>query len=410
MASTREPSAARRYAAWLADFEDTPGAAPGPAPTPPGSDLVYFAGGLPDPDLFPVEPLADAYAGAIRERSAVALQYGPPMGALPLRELIAERLAGRGIHVGPNEVLVTSGSFQGLNVVGRVLLDDGDLIAVEAPTFMGAFGAWTTHRPRYVTVTVDSEGMEVDALEESLRQSEDRPRFVYVLPTFQNPSGVTLNLERRQRLLEIAERYDLLLVEDDPYGELWFDAGAPPPPPIRALPGAERRVIYLGSFSKILAPGIRLGFAVAEPAVLRRLTKAKFGSDMHTDNVTQYAVVRLCRSRDFDLEAHVDAMRAAYRERRDAMLDALEARFPSDARWTRPTGGFFIWCDLPGDVSAQTLLGAARAEGVNFVPGDDFYPGGAGGRSSIRLSYSNVSPRRIEQGVDRLARALQRVR
>jgi 2-aminoadipate transaminase len=294
-----------------------------------------------------------------------------------------------------------------LHLVGRITLNRGDTIVSEAPTFMGALSTWEHQHPHYLTIPVDEHGMVLEALEHALSKAEHRPRFVYLLPTFQNPSGVSLTLHRRQKLLEIAEEYDLLIIEDDPYGEFWFDEGTAPIPPLRSLPGAEERVIYLGTFSKILAPGIRLAYAIASDELIDYLGRAKRGIDFHTDTLLQQAVVHLVRDPEFDLEAHVAAGRQIYKQRRDAMLDSLEDTFDSaETRWTRPGGGFFLWIDLPKEVSGQAVADAALREGVSVFPGTIFYPNGDGGSNGLRLSYSNVTPDRIREGIARLKRGV----
>ncbi len=393
------------FAQWLAADEEM--AAASPIHGRPG-DTISFGGGLPAPELFPTEAMERAFSQAIREDAARSLQYGPTEGIPELRAIVAERLARRGIEVSADQVLITSGSLQGLNLVGGLLLDTGDVVITEAPTFMGALGAWAIHSPHYLSVAVDEEGMRLDVLEELLRTSDRPPKLVYVLPTFQNPTGVTLTLERRRGLLELAHRYGFWIVEDDPYGELWFDEGAPEVAPIRALPGAEERVLYLGSFSKILAPGLRLGFTVASGPVMHRLVRVKRGSDFHTDAVTQFGVLHLVAGKGFDLDAHVAGLRRAYREHRDTMLDTLETTFPAGVSWTRPSGGFFLWVELPPPNRALDFLALAQAEGVSFIPGPTFYPNG-GGSNALRLSFSSNRPERIAEGVRRLARAAQRL-
>ncbi len=403
------PAPAVAFARWLAAHEDDAAAVPMQAAFRQGAaaDVISFRGGLPAPELFPLESMERAFARAIRHDGRAALQYGETEGVGELRALICERLARRAIRASPADLLVTSGSLQGLDVVGRVLLDPGDLVVTEGPTFMGALGSWASHSPRYRAVPVDADGMRLDALEAVIQAEGRAPKFVYALPTFQNPTGATLSLERRRGLLELAWKHGFYILEDDPYGELWFDQGAPPLPPIRSLPGAEGRVVYLGSFSKILAPGIRLGFVAAAPEMMRRLVTAKKGVDLQTDGLAQYGVLHLVRGDDFDLDAHVAGLRRVYREDRDAMLDALETTFPEGARWTRPAGGFFLWVELPAGRSALDLLPRAIAEGVSFLPGPAFFPGG-GGESALRLSFSANPPERIRQGIQRLARAVAR--
>jgi 2-aminoadipate transaminase len=405
-----EHGVGERYAAWLR------GRGEPSAPWNPGGalppDFISFMGGQPASELFPLEALRDAFGQALVEQGRAILPYGPSQGLPALRDLVARRLAERGIDVDPGQVLITSGSIQGLHLLGRVFLDPGDTILTEAPTFMGALTTWEKEQPRYLTVPVGPNGMDLAAFDATLREAPVRPglKFVYVLPTFQNPSGVSLDAADRRRLLALADEHDVLLVEDDPYGEIWFDRSAGRLPPIRSLPGAEVRVVYLGSFSKILAPGIRLGFLVASPPLLARLVHAKEGVDFHTDAVVQQAVVNLANGTvEFDLAAHVARARRVYRERRDAMLDALEVDLGSAASWTRPAGGFFLWLDLPPHADAARVAAAARREGVGALPGTVFYPTG-GGDHALRLSYANASPEHIREGIRRLARAVKTAR
>src|SRR6266700_1207432 len=317
---------ARRYAAWLAEGIQSAAdrAVSNPASLGIGSDIIGFGGGQPASESYPLETLNRASSRAILEDGRSVLPYGPTNGLLALREIVAERLGQRGINVGPENVLILTGSIQGLHLVGRITLDHGDSIVTEAPTFMGALAAWEHQQPRFLTIPVDEHGMQLDLLEQALARADRYPRFMYLLPTFQNPMGVSMSLERRRQVLEIARAHDLLIIEDDPYGEFWFDETIGAIPPIRSLPGAEERVVYLGTFSKILAPGFRLAYAVAPREMVAPLLRAKRGLDFHTDGLLQQAVVRLIRDPAFDLEAHVAAGRRLYQERRDAMLDALE--------------------------------------------------------------------------------------
>jgi 2-aminoadipate transaminase len=399
------------FATWYAQGADSAAdrAVSNPASLGVGADLIGFGGGQPAAESYPLEALERAFSRAILEDGRDVLPYGSTQGLLALRELVAERLAQRGINITADNVMITTGSLQGLHLVGRITLDRGDTIVTEAPTFMGALTTWEQQQPRYLTVPVDEHGMVVDVLEQALQTSPVRPRFIYLLPTFQNPSGVSLTMHRREQLLEIAREHDLLIVEDDPYGEFWFDEGAERIHPLRSLPGAEDHVIYLGTFSKILAPGIRLAYAIAQPDIIHALLRAKRGVDFHTDTLLQQAVVHLVCDGDFDLEAHVAAGRGLYRSRRDAMLDALETTFSSDTRWTRPGGGFFLWIDLPEGVSGEAVAAAAMAEGVAVFPGPIFYPNRDGGSSGLRLSYSNATPERIREGIERLKRGVAAV-
>lgn len=402
-----------RFAIWLGGESDSAAdqAISNPAALGAGRDMIGFGGGQPAVESYPLEALARAYARAITQNGRELLPYGPTEGLPALREVVAERLGRRGLHVPASQVAILAGSLQGLHLFGRITLDQGDTVVTEAPTFMGALSTWEHMRPRYLTVPVDAHGMLVDALEDALRSSAVRPRFVYLLPTFQNPSGVTMSHARRQKLLALAHEFDLFIIEDDPYGEIWFDEAAARISPLRALPGAEERVIYLGTFSKILAPGIRLAYVVAAPGIMSKLMRAKRGVDYHTDMLLQGAVANLVRDVDFDFEQHVASARTLYRERRNAMLDALEETFGTQpgVAWTRPEGGFFLWVDLPEGVSGQLVVGAAQSEGVAVFPGVIFYPNGDGGTNGIRLSYSNATPERIREGIARLQRGIAAV-
>src|SRR6266568_3144777 len=268
MASVTRPAA--RYAKWLLEGGESAAdrAVSSPASLGVGADLIGFGGGQPAAESYPLEALERAFSKAIREDGRNVLPYGSTQGLLALRDIVAERLGRRGVNISAENVAILTGSLQGLHLVGRITLDRGDTIVTEAPTFMGALGAWEQQQPRYLTIPVDEDGMVVESLAEALRTRRDRPKFVYLLPTFQNPSGVSLSLARRKRLLEIAREFDLLIIEDDPYGEFWFDEGNEPIPPLRSLRGAQDHVVYLGTFSKILAPGIRLAYVVASPSVI----------------------------------------------------------------------------------------------------------------------------------------------
>jgi 2-aminoadipate transaminase len=401
---------APRFATWLIEGADSPinKALANPASLGYGADLVGFGGGQPAVESYPLEALERAYASAIREAGRRVLPYGGTQGLPALRKLIAERLSRRGIQADPDNIVILTGSVQGLHLVGRITLDRGDTIITEAPTFMGALAAWEPQQPRYVSIPVDEHGLVVDALPDVLTV-ETRAKFLYLLPTFQNPSGVSLTRERRKRLLDIVREYDVLVIEDDPYGEFWFDDGSEPIQPLRALPGSEDNVVYVGTFSKILAPGIRLAYAVASRQIVDAMLRTKRGVDFHTDTLLQEAVVRLVRDSDFDLEAHVHAGRALYKQRRDAMLDALETTFQPDSKWTRPAGGFFLWVDLPSGVSAEAVATRGLELGVSVLPGFLFYPNLDGGANGLRLSFSSVAPDRVPEGIQRLRRAVDSV-
>lgn len=367
-------------------------------------DIISFAGGLPAPELLPTEEVAAATAEVLRTRGTQALQYGPTEGYMPLREWIAAQLSSAEMRVTPDNILITTGSQQALDLLARIFFDPGDLLLVESPTYMGALQAWRSYEPRYISVPLDTEGLLVERLEELVQQH--RPKLVYVLPTFQNPSGVSLSLQRRQRLVELIERYNLLLLEDDAYSHLRYEGEELPSLlhiAARTHGGFPPRVFYLGTFSKVLAPGMRLGWVAAPAEVIHKLVMVKQGTDLHTPTFNQI-IAHTLLSRGY-LQRQVPRLLPVYRQRRDAMLAALERDFPQQVHWTRPTGGMFIWVTLPAAVDSADLLQKALAQGVTFVPGRAFHATGSGA-STLRLSFSNAGHERIATGIGRLGQAL----
>jgi 2-aminoadipate transaminase len=365
-------------------------------------EVISFAGGLPAPELFPAAALRDAYSAVLTEDGGGALQYGPTEGHLPLRELIASRMRRRGVDCGAEQVLITSGSQQGLDLIAKVFAGPGLRVLVEAPGYVGALQAFSLQQAALTPFPMDEDGLRVDTVAVWLAEhGSGAAALLYTIPTFQNPSGATLAMGRRLALIELCRRYELPLVEDDPYSELYY--GASPTPPLRSLPGGEE-TLYLGTFSKILAPGLRLGWVVAPTPVVRQLVIAKQGTDLHTDSLSQRAVVRL--TRHFDLDAHIVRLRAVYRERRDAMLDALRREMPPGVDWTEPQGGMFIWLTLPDGVDARTLLAEAARHRVVYVPGAAFHVDGAGG-GALRLNFTNSTIEAIRTGVEYLGIVLR---
>jgi 2-aminoadipate transaminase len=371
-------------------------------------DIISFGGGMPAPELFPVAEFAVACQKVLREMGARALQYGTTEGYTALREMIAQRSRRVGIAVAADQVLITSGSQQCLDLLGKILINPGDRILIETPTYLGALQAWDAYQAEYVTVASDQHGMDPQALEWALRAG---PKFIYALPNFQNPRGVTLSLERRQALVELADHYGVPIVEDDPYGQLRFEGE--PLPPIVVLDNQYRgnhsedyrgNVIYLSTFSKILSPGIRLAWAIAPPDVIRKLVQAKQGADLHTNTFDQMVAWEV--DRDGFLDRHVELIRTVYRERRDAMLAAMEAHFPPGAQWTRPWGGLFLWSTLPDGVDTTQLLQQAIEHKVTYVPGRAFYPY-QGGSNALRLNFSYAAPAAIREGIARLGRLIR---
>jgi 2-aminoadipate transaminase len=373
--------------------------------------IISFAGGLPAPEVFPAAEVEAAARRVLAEHAASALQYGATEGYLPLRELLVRHMARYGIVVTPANVLVTSGAQQALDLVGKLFVNSGDHVLTEEPTYLGALQAFNGYQTQYLTVPIDEQGMRTDLLEEGLRAG---PKFLYVLPNFQNPGGVTLSLERRWRLIELASRYGTPIVEDDPYGQLRYE-GSHLPPLVKidaehhgsACPGHPYRggVIYLGSLSKTLAPGLRIGWMVAPEEVVSRLVQMKQGMDLHTSTFGQMVAYEVARGGFLD--RHVRRVREIYGARRNAMLAALERHFPPGVRWTRPQGGLFLWVTLPERFDTAELFEDALKEKVAFVPGVSFHPNG-GGRNTMRLNFSYSRPEVIEEGIRRLGGVVAR--
>jgi len=357
-------------------------------------DIISFAGGLPAPELFPVDAVKAAANSVLSQNGPDALQYGPSEGFMPLREWIAEEVRQRGIAAQPAEVLVTNGSQQVLDLVGKLLLNAGDVVLTENPTYLAAIQAFQTFEAHFVPVPTDECGLIPEALPELIRQH--RPKFLYTIPNFQNPTGVTLTEERRAKLARIAAEHDLIVVEDDPYGKLRYRGSNVPP--VKHWDEANC-VIYASTFSKTIAPGLRLGWVVAPTEVISRLLILKQASDLHTSSFDQrvaYAFLTLN-----DQAAHLDRIRHAYGERFDVMHAALSAEMPAGFTWTQPEGGMFLWVTGPENLDGMELLSRAIQRKVAFVPGRDFFPGD-GGKNHLRLNFSNSTPERIREGVQRL--------
>jgi len=371
-------------------------------------DIISFAGGLPAPKVFPVKQFQEACNNVLEQHGAQALQYSTTEGYLPLREMIARHTARYSVEVTADNILITSGSQQALDFIGRLFLNRGDYIVVESPTYLGALQAWNAYGAQYVSVRTDEYGMVVDELEAALRVG---PKFIYVLPNFQNPSGSTLSLERRQKLLEIADKYGVPIVEDDPYGQLRYEGEHIPS--VVALDSEFRgpngghysgNVIYLSTFSKLLAPGLRLAWVIAPPEVIRKLVMAKQAADLHTSSFNQHVAYEVAKGGFLD--EHVKTIRATYKERRDVMIEMMEEMFPSGVTWRKPQGGMFLWGILPEDMDAAKVLERAIEKKVAFVPGTAFHPTG-GGDNTMRLNFSYSAPDTIREGITRLGITLK---
>jgi len=368
-------------------------------------DVISLAGGLPAPELFPVDEYRRAFEWVLETDGAVALQYGPSEGYRPLRALLAERLTGFGMPCTPDDVLVTNGSQQALDLIGKIFLNPGDTVLVEKPTYLGALQAFNQYQATYAAVPMDEDGMCVDDVEDALTRAAkngQHVKFIYALPNFQNPTGRTMSLERRQRLVELAHHFGVPIIEDDPYGELRYEGQALP-----TLKSLDRHdaVIYLGTFSKILAPGFRLGWILAGPQVQEILLHGKQPSDLHTGMAQQMATYQVAKGGFVD--EHVKHIIDFYRERRDVMLRAIEEHFPAAAHYTRPAGGLFVWAELPTYIDTRELLLDAIQVKVAFVPGQGFHSDFSG-TNTMRLNFSNVPPDQLREGVRRLGLAIQR--
>jgi 2-aminoadipate transaminase len=361
--------------------------------------IISLAGGLPSADTFPVQAMREATVAVLRDQPREALQYAASEGYGPLREWVAAELATQGLKADASQVLITTGSQQGLDLVGKVLIDPGSTVAVESPTYLGALQAFAPYEPEFVAVEGDADGPLPAALD-----AARGARFLYLLPNYQNPTGRCLPAARRLALVARARELGLPIVEDNPYGDLWFDE--PPPPPVSASAGVGDGggAVYLGSFSKVLAPGLRLGYVVAPPALMPKLLQAKQAADLHTPGFNQRVVHEVIKN-GF-LRDHVPTIRARYKAQRDAMQAALQAHMPAGVTWQAPVGGMFFWLQLPAHIDATALLPRAVQAGMAYVPGDTFFPHG-GHANTLRLSFVTVAPDLITRGVAALAGVLR---
>ncbi|MYM81476.1 aminotransferase class I/II-fold pyridoxal phosphate-dependent enzyme [Duganella sp. FT50W] len=358
-------------------------------------EIISFAGGLPSPLTFPVDEMKVAYDKVLSENGKVALQYGPTDGYTPLRQWIADSLSTGGAKIVPEQVLMTSGSQQALDLLGKVLIDEGSRVLVETPSYLGALQAFSVYLPEFKSVATDEHGLvpsSIDAVAQGAR-------LLYSLPNFQNPTGRSLSIERRQELVTTCARLGLPLIEDDPYGSLSYK-GEPLPKMVAMNPDG---VIYMGSFSKVLTPGIRLGYVVAPLPLARRLELAKQAADLHTSQLTQMVVHEVIK--DGFLDQHIPKIRALYGDQCQVMLDAMAQHFPAGVEWTKPEGGMFIWVTLPQHINAMQLLDEAIAQKVAFVPGSPFYANEPA-TNTLRLSFVTVPPERIRHGIEILGKLI----
>lgn len=370
--------------------------------------MISFGGGFPAPEVFPIEKFKEASDTVLSECGKQALQYGQTEGYQPLRELIAHNASKYGIQVSADNVLITTGSQQALDLFGKIFINRGDRVLVESPTYLGAIQAWNAYGVSYVTIDADDDGMQTEQLKELINTNI---KFIYALPNFQNPTGTTLPLERRKQLIEIANQHGVPIIEDDPYGQLRYEGSHLPPVVVlddeirsKEFPVYSGNVIYTSTFSKILAPGLRLAWVVAPVEVIKKLVQAKQGTDLNTSTLNQYLAYELAKSPW--MHEHILTIRSVYRERRDVMLKALEDYMPEGTHWTRPKGGLFLWVALPKGYDTTKIFPKAIEEKVAYVPGAPFHPNG-GGENTMRLNFSASKPEQILEGIHRLSKVIK---
>ena len=364
-------------------------------------DILSFAGGMPAPELFPVEQMMEASIAVLKEHGREALQYSTTEGFPRLREQIAERmLAKNNIHTDKDHILVTSGSQQGLDFSARVFLNPGDVVLLESPSYLGAVNAFKACEPKFIEVPTDDGGMIMDELEKILATTE-RVKMIYVIPDFQNPTGRTWDLDRRHKFMEIVNRYEIPVIEDNPYGELRFEGEYMP-----ALKSLDTKglVIYLGTFSKILAPGYRLGWVCADGEILQKYNFLAQAASLQASTEAQLVVSKFIDM--FDLDEHVATIKECYRKRRDVMMATMEREFPPEAKFTHPNGGLFTWVELPEYINTNEMAKQCLARNVAYVPGDGFFPD-AGHNNCIRLNYSCMPEEKIEKGMTILGEVIK---
>ncbi|MCD4749769.1 MAG: PLP-dependent aminotransferase family protein [Thermoanaerobaculales bacterium] len=364
--------------------------------------VISFAGGLPAVETFPAEDILSVSAEVLTKYGTKALQYSPTEGFPALRDAIAGRMnRNLGTRVQNQEILVTSGSQQGLELTGKLMLDDGDVVLCESPTYLGAISAFNAFQPRFVEVATDDDGLVVEDLERCLKEIE-RVKFVYVVPDFQNPSGRTWSLERRQGVMELIRRFEVPIIEDCPYAEVRFEGNFIPP--LKSMEGQEW-VVFLGTFSKIFCPGMRIGWLAAAPDLYKKYVLAKQGADLHTSTLGQMQLAAYLEK--FDIEKNIEGIIDLYRARRDTMLDTMTEEFPPGVSWTHPQGGMFLWVHLPEGMNAAELLVDCLKEDVAFVPGAPFFPNG-GHENTLRMNFSFSNPEKVKEGVKRMAKVLRK--
>jgi 2-aminoadipate transaminase len=363
--------------------------------------VISFAGGLPAPELFPIEALKDVCNAVLNEEGMASLQYSTTEGYIPLREAICQRMSVIGINSTIESVLITSGSQQAIDLTGRIFINEGDTIICESPTYLAAINAFKSYNPKFVEVAMDDDGMVMEELEKKL-QAHPNTKFIYTIPDFQNPTGRTLKLERRKRMIELANQYDVLIVEDNPYGAIRFAGEALPP--VKHF-DTEGRVIYISTFSKIFTPGLRLGWVCADECFIEKYVAFKQTADLHTDSFAQRITAKYMEL--YDIEEHINKIKAVYKERCTAMISCIEEFFPKNLAYSKPEGGLFIWVELPKSIDSGELFAECLENNVAFVPGAPFFPNGTK-KNALRLNYSNMPKDKINEGIKRIGEVLHR--
>ncbi|MGP7819791.1 aminotransferase-like domain-containing protein [Niallia sp. 01092] len=364
-------------------------------------EIISFAGGLPAPELFPVEAIKNACNIVLNEEGMASLQYSTTEGYIPLREAICKRMEYIGINSTIENILITSGSQQAIDLTGRLFINEGDTIICESPTYLAAINAFKSYNAKFVEVAMDNDGMIIEELEKTL-QEHPNTKFIYTIPDFQNPTGRTLKLERRKKMIELATQYDVLIVEDNPYGAVRFAGEALPP--VKHF-DTEGRVIYISTFSKIFTPGLRLGWICADKSFIDKYVAFKQSADLHTDSFAQRITSKYMEL--YDLEEHINKIKAVYKERCTAMLSCIEEFFPKNLSYSMPEGGLFIWIELPESVDSRKIFAECLENNVAFVPGAPFFPNGTK-NNALRLNYSNMPKDKIIEGMKRIGEVLHR--
>lgn len=363
-------------------------------------DIISFAGGLPAPELFPIKELQEVTAKVLQEEGKAALQYSTTEGYLPLREKIVQRMKKVKVDCKPSDIIITSGSQQGLEFTGRIFVNEGDVIICESPSYLGALNAFKAYVPKFVEISMDEDGMIMEDLEKALEQYPNA-KFIYTIPDFQNPTGRTMSLERRKKLIELAYKYDIPVLEDNPYGELRFEGEILPA--IKSL-DTKGLVIHLGTFSKTFCPGMRIGWVVAAPEILHKYVLSKQGADLQSSTIAQREVNRFLEM--YDLDEHIEHLKKVYARRRDVMLEAMEKELPEGVTFTRPQGGLFTWVTFPEHLDAAVIMQKCIEEKVAFVPGQSFFPNEQY-KNHGRFNYSNMPEDKIVEGIKRLGKVLR---